>query len=208
MHSGAARFRRLRWASVIGALGVVIAGAGLLGAAQDFFLPTMLEVQRGMLDEMAEAQRQRAQSPQEEPDGGEDKPFFLAPETVEALGKFTDLPTWYPTWAYTTGTARLAISTLYLCASILLLTFHIAGIRLLITAAGAAIVWNVVRCVVASSAGTVAALMTFPHAVMGSIFHVVLIGFVVRGARTIEPADVETTASADRDTPVVVGSIG
>jgi hypothetical protein len=137
---------RPTWATVVGIIGIILAGFGVLGSINSIISPFFFTFQKEMISTIQESV--------EEINNDETPQRFS-----DLFGMMWNVPNWWRIWLIVSGIISLGISAFLLTASILLLQIKRSSIMLFYWAAGLTIGFNFI--------GTIAALLTGSFLAMG-----------------------------------------
>jgi len=184
--------KRPTWVTTVGVLGIIFSCFGILGAGGDIMMPKMLEFQKEIFtviekeaEKEMERQREKAAASAEAakaPEGQAPVPFQEAPLAMfRMMGRMWDMPDWFKTWSIFSGMTRLLLNGLYLFSSVVLLLMKPYSIRLFYFAAGASIVYGIVRGVVTVTALNLIGMGMMFGSIVGVIVDIVLLVVVATG---------------------------
>jgi len=154
---------RPRWATIVGVIGAILGAGGALGSAQTMFMPQMLENQRELFEQVAEAEKREG--------GGAFSAF---------TEEFFEFPEWFEEWSLVNGLVGVALSGGCLLASILLLSVRPGTPRLFVLFCSLSVLWHGVRFAVGAMGTGILAWGLLPGAVFGAVIHGVLIAVVLK----------------------------
>ena len=210
---------RPTWATVVGVLGIIFAGLGVLGAAQMMIMPMIMSFQKKMigtmeqtidLAEKREALRKQkeekaaeaAEAQEEQPLVGRAAPAVPPPrmpkELFRMFDRMVEMPPWFKAWSIAGGLVGMAISGVYLFASIGLLMTKPWAPMFFCATAGCDIAYGVVRIVIQASAMTLFSMAMIPMAMPSFVVNVVLLIVVAVGDKRAfqpQPAGAEEAAN-------------
>lgn len=174
--------KRPTWATIIGVLGIILGCLGIMGAANEIFMPKMIKMQKEMLTEVQKTMtRQQVESKTATSQADKDASPDFSPEFFESMMKMWEMPDWFGTFSIFSGVAKALISALYLLASIWLLQIKPVGIRLFYWAAGASIALCAVKGAATLSAFSFFGMAMMMGSVFGALIDIILIIVVVTG---------------------------
>ncbi len=176
--------KRPTWVTVVGVLGIIFSCLGILGAGQEMIMPKMLEMQKEMLsdfEKMIEAEMEKERDKQSNNQGGRRSGAEFPMGMFKSVTKMFDFPEWYGTWSIISGIIKLAISALFLLASICLLQLKPSSIRFFYWVAGSSIALGVIKGAVAVLAVSFIGIAMMFGGIFGIIIDIILIIVVATG---------------------------
>lgn len=155
---------RPTWATTVATIGLILGCLGVLGSAQTAFMPDMIDMQRDMLDAIAEADRGSES-------GGSASGDALSRDFIEGFAEQLEVPVWFETSSRINGLVGVVLSAGCVFASILLLVMRPNAVILFAVVSAGSLIWHVVRGAVALEAGGFFAGSAIGGAALGFVVH-------------------------------------
>ncbi len=182
--------RKPNWPKVVGILGIIFGAFGVIGGAQLMAMPSMMDMQKGMMSSMEKAFERRRpnrrdfEAPPDEENRSSRRDFEAPPKEVfKVFNKMFDIPDWFGTWCKVGGILAMLISGFYIFAAIRLLQIKSGAVGLFYCAAGLAIALALVKVGVAVSLGSLMSIGMIMGGIIGGVADVILFVVVATGSK-------------------------
>ena len=170
------------WVSIIGVLLIVFGAFGIFGGAQEIMMPTIMEMQKGVLDSIGKS----IESGMHETSGDQQGNSGQQKAQQEQMAKlFTGMmeqfqpPEWYKSWAAVFGLISIVVSVLYLVSGIFLLMIKRFAIPVFYVAIGASITWAIIQGVIFSQSPSGMLLSKIPGSIASIVIDIILVVVVI-----------------------------
>jgi len=193
--------KRPTWATVIGIFALIFGIFGILGGAQDIAMPSMLEMQKNVMEGVVEAQRE---APVEngaeigvEKDAEESTPNMA--KMMETMEDQFQMPDWYSDAAPVIGGVSILISAFYLLAGIFLLMTKEYAVKAIVIALGLSIAWAIVQSLIFMKTANFMLMAQMPMAIASIVIDIVFLIVVVIGSKeafSVQPPEVQGQAGS------------
>jgi hypothetical protein len=193
--------KRPTWATVAGVLGIIAAGAGVMGSAQMVMTAAPLRQQN-----LAAKALDKAVGSFTKPGPRRDEDSALLEDYLHsfraAIGTLT-APAWYPTWCVAGGVAGLAVAGALLVAASALLQVRRWAIVLFYCTAGLDIAWAIAKLAVASGISYPLSMTASGWALPAIVVDAALVVVVAMGDKAAfrPPAEPVTSSAQAASTP-------
>lgn len=169
--------KRPVWATVIGILTIIFGIFGILGGAQEIAMPSMLEMQKEMIQGMSETGEEA---------GSDIESEGSAPDLskmVESIEEQFQIPDWYSDLAMLFGIVSMLVAAAYLIAGVFLLMVKPFAIKAMFVALGVSIVWAVVQSFIYMQTASMMLMAQIPTSIASIVIDIVFIIVVVVGSK-------------------------
>ncbi|GBE05550.1 hypothetical protein BMS3Abin10_01182 [bacterium BMS3Abin10] len=151
---------RPAWVTVVGVLGIILAGFGFLGAVQTMAMPTVLEFQEEIMSGVQKELQEQGEASE---------------EVLDMFAGMFDVPEWFNAWSMAAGVIGLLVSGFYLFASISLLQMKRSAPKVFYSAAGICVIFALIKSIVAVSAMSLMGAAIMFWSLLGMVVNIILL---------------------------------
>jgi len=184
---------KAKWVPIVAVLGIIMGAFGVFGGIQYISMPQIMKFQKEFMPEWMGNMNKRL----EEKQAGMNERLKKAGVTYtvksmenfsenykKMMDKFMNFPAWYNTFCYIAGAIGLVIGAFYLYASIMMLQWKAAGLKMFYAAVIAALIFVIARGIgTAMAMPAMLAISSLAGSFFSLIINIILLSVAAGGSK-------------------------